>query len=65
MPPAIYVPGFNLWLSANSIRILKDFKGNVSNDFKVNVSDKVTLLGIQIDNRLKVASYIQNICTKG
>ena len=36
----------------------------VNNDFKIKVSDTVTLLGVQIDNRLKFDSHVQKICTK-
>ena len=36
----------------------------VKNEFKFRVSDTVTLLGVQIDNRLKFGSRIQKICTK-
>ena len=36
----------------------------VNNEFKIKVSDTVTLLGVQIDNRLKLDSHIQKICTK-
>ena len=36
----------------------------VNNEFKIKVSDTVTLLGVQVDNRLKRDSHIQKICTK-
>ena len=36
----------------------------VNNEFKIKVSDTVTLFGVQIDNRLKFDSHIQKICTK-
>ena len=36
----------------------------VNNEFKIKVSDTVTLLGVQMDNRLKFDSHIEKICTK-
>ena len=36
----------------------------VNNEFKITMSDTVTLPGVQIDNRLKYDSHIQKICTK-
>ena len=33
----------------------------VNNEFKIKVSDTVTLLGVQIDNRLKFDSYSENL----
>ena len=36
----------------------------VSNEIKIKVSDTVTLLGVQIDYRLKFDSHFQKICTK-
>ena len=36
----------------------------VNNEFKIKVSDTITLLGVQIDNRPKFGSHILKICTK-
>ena len=35
----------------------------VNNEFKIKVSDTVTFLSVQIDNRLKFDFHIQKICT--
>ena len=36
----------------------------ISNDFEINVSNEVTLLGIQIDEQLNFDSHIDKICKK-
>jgi hypothetical protein len=41
---------------------IKEFR--INNDFKINVSNEVTLLGIQIDDQLKFDSHIDKICKK-
>ena len=41
---------------------IKEFQ--INNDFKINVSNEVTLLGIQIDEQLKFYSDIDKICKK-
>ena len=41
---------------------IKQFQ--ISNDFNINVSNKVTLLGIQIDEQLKFDSHVDKICKK-
>ncbi len=41
---------------------IKEFQ--INNNFKINVSNEVTLLGIQIDQQLKFDSHIDNICKK-
>ena len=35
----------------------------VNNEFKIKLSGTVIFLGVQIDNRLKIGSRIQKICT--
>ena len=41
---------------------IKEFQ--INNDFKINISNEVTLLGIQIDEQLKFDSHIDKICKK-
>ena len=41
---------------------IKEFQ--INNDFKINVSSEVTLLGIQIDEQLRFDSHVDKICKK-
>ena len=41
---------------------IKEFE--INNDFKMNVSNEVTLIGIHIDKQLKFGSHIDKICKK-
>ena len=41
---------------------IKQFQ--INNDFKINVSNEVTLLGIQIDEQLRFDSHVDKICKK-
>ena len=41
---------------------IKEFQ--VNNEFKINASNEVTLLGIHIDKQLKFDSHVDKLCKK-
>ena len=53
---------FQSLIIGNNENHVKAFQ--ISNDFEINVSNEVTLLGIQIDEQLKFDSHIDKICKK-
>ena len=53
---------FQSLIIGNNDHHVKTFQ--ISNDFEINVSNEVTLLGIQIDDQLKFDSHIDKICKK-
>ena len=55
-------PKFQSLIVGNNENHVKGFQ--ISNDFEINVSNEVTLLGIQIDEQQKFDSHIDKICKK-